>query len=83
MSDLQAPPGVPGWGLVIRSPKRGRAHRVAPDWEKWYWSERTCCGLPTLNMTERIPVETTAPEDRCVRCWPQAIEGDHHSQEGT
>ncbi len=60
---------------AIRHPKRGRTHRVNPDWQKYYWHEMTQCGLHTTNMTERIDVETTDKADRCKRCWPETAAG--------
>ena len=62
---------------AIRNPKRGKAHRTATV---AYASalqpvNSTVCGRWARDMTESIPVERTAPEDRCKTCWPTP-EGD-------
>ena len=69
---------------AIRHPKRGKAHRPVVDAlnargflnHNLDGSETTACDLWTKasskGLTERIPVEQTAPEDRCRRCWQEA-----------
>lgn len=68
--------------VAIRHPKRGKAHRPVFDGLNQrgfrnHWKdgmETTACDLWTAaqskGLTERIPVEQTAPEDRCKHCWP-------------
>ena len=61
---------------AIRNPKRGKAHRStkAPNAPREY-AGQTACGKWARDMTESLPVERTAPEDRCKTCWPTP-EGD-------
>jgi hypothetical protein len=62
--------------VAIRHPKRGKAHRPIPHGNSRTYPnvEATACdrwvGAERKGLTERIPVEQTAPEDRCKRCWP-------------
>ena len=67
---------------AIRNPKtRGKSHRLHPGWGG---ITVTFCGNWARDMTERIPVEQTAPEDRCRRCWPALAPhpSAHAEQEG-
>lgn len=59
--------GVDGTsGLVaFRHPRRGKAHQASPS-----ESGSTVCGKWMRDMSEKIEVRFTAPEDRCKKCWP-------------
>lgn len=55
---------------AIRHPKRGKAHRIVD----LYGFEVAACNqnrsAEGRNLTERVPLSQTAPEDRCRTCWP-------------
>lgn len=57
--------------FAVRHPKSGKSHRATTDaYTSTLHPGWTVCGRPAANMTERIEVRFTAPEDRCKRCWP-------------
>lgn len=71
---------------AIRHPKRGKAHRPVPL-RTTVWSqakyrrggyEAPACApyavADLADMTERVPLSQTAPEDRCRTCWPTTKE---------
>lgn len=62
---------------AIRHPKRGKAHR--PVWSSVPWGHdgtfvATACDrlieADLKGLDERVPLDQTAPEDRCKRCFP-------------
>lgn len=56
---------------AIRHPRRGKAHRATTDaYTSTLYQNSTVCGRCARDMTERIDVERTDPDDRCKRCWP-------------
>lgn len=64
---------------AVRNPKRGKAHRYdyKPSWAQF---QLLRCGANDRDMTERIPVEQTAPEDRCRRCFPEPASSEREGQ---
>jgi hypothetical protein len=55
--------------MAVRHPKRGKAHLIAPDWERWYLRPTTSCGLSGTPLTDSIEARRTAPKDRCKSCF--------------
>lgn len=65
--------GSSGASVAYRHPKRGKAHALYGDpqpdpWDQAY-SGLTLCGF-RLRYAVSVPLDVTAPEDRCRVCWP-------------
>jgi hypothetical protein len=56
---------------AIRNPKYGKAHKQTKPAPPGYYGD-TDCGAPARRLVEMVDLADVAPNDRCLRCWPDS-----------